>query len=202
MSGDSRAVPGERAVWRREGREEVHDFEILRVRRFSARSPRTRELHPFTLIECPDWVNVVALTVEGEIVLVRQYRHGVGASTLELPGGVVDPGEDPARAAVRELAEETGYAGDAPVLLGVVEPNPAIQTNRCRTYLIERCRPAGAPAPDAGEDLEVLTLPPEEVLRAARDGRITHALVLCALASWNRGWHDRSSPSPGTRAAR
>lgn len=170
--------------WETVGGADTSDFRIFRVRRFLARSPRTGDARPFTVLECPDWVNVIARTPDGSLVLVRQYRHGTGEDTLEIPGGMVDPGEEPARAAARELREETGFAGEEPVLLGVVEPNPAIQTNRCHTYLIDGCRRVADAAPDPGEDLEVEVMPEADVLAAARDGRIRHALVLCALLWW------------------
>lgn len=170
--------------WEREGPEETTDFRIFRVRRFLARSPRTGHARPFTVLDCADWVNVVALTPAGELILVRQFRHGTGEETLEVPGGVIDPGESPEHAGARELREETGYAGGAPRLLGTVEPNPAIQSNRCHTVLLEGCRRVGDADPDPGEDLETVVLPADEVLAAARDGRIRHALVLCALGWW------------------
>ena len=170
--------------WERVGDEEVQDFRIFRIRRFLARSPRTGEARPFTILDCADWVNVIACTDAGDCVLVRQFRHGSGDVTLEIPGGVIDPGEPPAAAAARELLEETGYAGGAPILLGSVDPNPAIQTNRCHTFLIEGCVRVAEPSPDPGEDLGVVLLPAAEVVAAARGGRIRHALVLCALAWW------------------
>jgi 8-oxo-dGTP pyrophosphatase MutT (NUDIX family) len=181
-----RIEPGDGGLrrWERAREGDVQDFRIFRVRRIAARSPRTGQVRPFTILECPEWVNVVAITVEGRVILIRQFRHGTGEVTLEIPGGVVEAGETPAAAAARELREETGYAGGEPRLLGVVEPNPAIQSNRCHLFLIEGCARVGDLALDAGEDIAVLTAAVDEVLAAVDDGRIRHALVLCALSKW------------------
>ncbi len=112
--------------WERVGAEEVSEHGIFRLRKFRARSPRTGDARPFTIVDTANWVNVIGVTRSGDLVLVRQYRHGVDRVTLEIPGGVIDPGEDPAAAAVRELLEETGWAGGAPELIGVVDTNPAV----------------------------------------------------------------------------
>lgn len=175
--------------WPRHPSEDETDFTIFRVRRFQARSPRTGQDRPFTLIDTSDWVNVFAETTAGDVVLVRQWRHGRGHVTWELPGGIIDASEDPAVAATRELREETGFEGDAPEYLGTVEPNPAIQTNRCHTYLIRNARRVAELSLDPGEDIVVETLPRRELATAVRDGRIRHALVVCAL--W---WADSEEP--------
>lgn len=167
--------------WDRESAEEIEEYGVFRVRRYLARSPRTGQSRPFSVIDTADWVNVIGITPDDRLVLVRQYRHGTDAVSLEIPGGIVDADEDPADAAARELREETGYAGAAPVYLGTVEPNPAILNNRCHTYLIRDCRPAGDQRLDPGEDIEVTTLPRSEIGAAVADGRIAHALVVCAL---------------------
>lgn len=172
--------------WDSAGPEEISDFGAFRIRRYLARSPRTGETRPFSVVETSDWVNVVALTTAGEVVLVRQYRHGSRRVALEIPGGVVDAGEDPGAAAARELREETGYAGGPPTFLGTVEPNPAILSNRCHTYLVQDCRRVGEPELDPGEDIEVATLPVAQIPAAIGDGRISHALVICAF--W---WFER-----------
>ncbi|MBZ0269951.1 NUDIX hydrolase [bacterium] len=170
--------------WERIGQESVSEHGIFRLHRFAARSTRTGRAHDFTVVETANWVNVVAVTKGGAFVLVRQYRHGVERVTLEIPGGIIDPGEAPADAAVRELREETGYAGSAPVALGVVDTNPAVFTNRCHTFLIRDCERVHETEPDAGEHIETLTMDEAGVRAAIADGRIAHALVLCGLA-----WH-------------
>ena len=105
-------------------------------------------------------MNVVALTEDGKAVLVKQFRHGTRETTLEIPGGAVDPGDrSPLAAARRELREETGYVARRWTRIGLVQPNPAFQTNACTTFLAEMCRRAGEPDPDEGEELEVVLVP-------------------------------------------
>jgi len=143
---------------------------------------------PFVVLDGPDWVNVVAVTAEGSWLFVRQFRIGSRTFTLEVPGGMVDAGEAPFVSAQRELLEETGYRSSRWRELGWVHPNPAFQLNRCFTYLAEDCTRVADMCQDAGEDLELLTLSTEEVMQAARNGAITHSLVLVAIFFWqNRG---------------
>lgn len=167
------------------------DYRIFTVRRDRRRSPRTQEVRAFSVIDCADWVNLIALTPADEVVLVEQFRHGISAPTIEIPGGMVDPGEAPLAAAQRELQEETGYVADRWIPLGVVTPNPAIQSNRCHTFLALDARPVGDQALDPGEDIEVLRAPLGEVPRWIAEGRIDHALVIAAffhLLALTGGW--------------
>lgn len=145
------------------------------------RSPRTQAEHVFSNVDSPDWVNVVALDEHGRMLLIRQFRFGTRAFTLEVPGGMVDPGEEPRVAAVRELREETGYVGSSVIALGSAEPNPAIFNNRVHMFLIEGCVRSGELVLDAGEDIEVLPTPVEEVFGLLHTGEISHALVAVAL---------------------
>jgi len=136
----------------------------------------------------PDWVNVVAVTAKGQVVLVRQFRHGTGQTTLEIPGGAVDPEDrSPLAAAKRELREETGYAARRWRRIGVVDPNPAFQTNSCTTFLAEGAFPAGDADPDEGEELEVVLVSPGRLGALVRRGTIRHALVIAALHWWRIG---------------
>ena len=145
-------------------------------------SPRTGRPHAFTVLDGPDWINVVALTDSGEMLLVRQFRHGTQTQTLELPGGSTDRRDaTPLEAAKRELLEETGHASDDWSLLGVVDPNPAIQSNACHTFLARGARKVADPQLDGGEDLSVVLLPRAEVERLLRDGTIRHSLTVAAL---------------------
>lgn len=136
----------------------------------------------FWRLECPDWINVIPLTPSDEVVFVRQFRHGIGAETLEVPGGQMDPGDGtPLEAARRELLEETGYAGEAWEPLGWVHPNPAILTNRCHSFLVRGVHPIAPIRNDADERTEVEVVPLGAVPGLIRSGRITHGLVLNAF---------------------
>jgi 8-oxo-dGTP pyrophosphatase MutT (NUDIX family) len=159
----------------------VEPRRIMAFQEVERRSPRTERVGTYEVLRLQPWVNVVALTQEDEIVLVEQYRHGIDAITLEIPGGLVDPGEDPMLAAARELLEETGYAGGEPELLGRVYPNPAIQDNVCSSYLVRDARPVAPPQLDPGEDIAVVTVSRGELPELLRRGRIRHSLVLSAF---------------------
>jgi 8-oxo-dGTP pyrophosphatase MutT (NUDIX family) len=161
--------------------EELQQCKVFAVRRTMARSPTTGEIHPFFQIEADEWVNVVPITADDELVLVRQYRHGSREITLEIPGGIVDPGETPAEAAARELLEETGYRAERVEAIGVVNPNPAIFGNRCHTFLAPGAARV-AEIQNAGlEETSVELVPVAEIPDHLREGRIDHALVVVAL---------------------
>jgi len=162
--------------------EDLSDYRVFRVRRDRRRSPRTGEAHDFHVLEMPEWVNVLAVTPEGGVVLIHQYRHGIARVSLEIPGGVVDPGDaSPAEAARRELLEETGYVADQIISLGKVSANPAIQTNECHTYLALGARPSGEQRLEAGEDIAVEVVDLNDIGALVGSGRIDHALVVAAF---------------------
>jgi len=165
--------------------EPLQDCVIFRVSRTLARSPRTGDVHSFHQIRAGDWVNVVPVTGEGELVLVRQYRHGCRRLTLEIPGGMIDPGETPDSAAARELVEETGYRADRLESLGWLNPNPALFDNRLHLFLAPGAAPVAEIRNDAGtEETSVELVPVTEIERMIADGRIHHALVIAALFRW------------------
>ena len=161
------------------------DTRIFRLDAHRRRSEETGREAEYYVLESGDWVNVVAVTVDDRIVLVEQYRHGVQRSTLEIPGGMVDPGDaSPEEAARRELLEETGFEAERWRLIGVVDPNPATHSNRCHTYLATGATRVQAPRPDEHEEIEVVLEPVERVPELLREGRITHALVIAAFHWW------------------
>lgn len=135
----------------------------------------------FYVIETPDWVNILPVTRRGELVLVRQYRYGNRELSWEIPGGVIDPGEAPVEAGLRELAEETGYGNGRATLLGSCSPNPAIINNRCHLVLAEGIERVQETAWDPSEELEVATLPLPEAVNWAVGGRISHVMSLWAI---------------------
>ena len=166
---------------------------LLQTRIFDVRSTRFR--HPvreverdFLVIDPPDWVNVIAVTSDQRMILVRQFRYGADGFSLEIPGGVIEKGEEPAIAGVRELQEETGYVGSPARILGHVQPNPAIQSNRCHFLLVEEASATTPVAWDHDEEIEVCVLPIEEVFSLARSGGITHSLTWNALFLFEPWW--------------
>ena len=175
------------APWTTIETEILGTYPIFELSRSRQRSPISGREHRFLKLDCPDWVNVIAVTEGGELVLITQYRHGTDSLTLEIPGGAVDPGESPATTAVRELEEETGYRPSEIIEIGTVEPNPAFLSNRCWTYLALGCRDDGEVHFDPSEEIEVSLAPLADFGRLIDDGSITHSLVVCAYDHLCRG---------------
>ncbi|MDH3590827.1 MAG: NUDIX hydrolase [Planctomycetota bacterium] len=170
--------------WRKTGSEVVYDARVFRVRRDSYEFGGA-PTHDFHVIEAGTWVNVVAVTPDGAVVLVRQFRHGIEEVSLEVPGGLVDGTDaDPAAGARRELLEETGYAGGPLRRIGSVTSNPAILNNRTESYLTQDAVPTADPAPDPNEELELVLVPKHEITGLVLRGEIHHSLSVCALAAW------------------
>jgi 8-oxo-dGTP pyrophosphatase MutT (NUDIX family) len=157
---------------------------LFRLRRRRFRSRRTGHAHDFYVTELADGVHTIAVTPDGRVVLVRQFRAGSGRDSLETPGGLLEPGEDPGEAGARELLEETGYAGDPPESLGILRPNPALLSMSITTVVIRNARRVADPRPDAGEELAIELVPAGELRAMIRDGRIDHATCVAGLLIW------------------
>ncbi len=167
--------------WKRVRSEPPLDFHVFTVHREWVADPRNGSEHDRVVIEAPDWVNVIPLTREGLVILIRQFRIGIRSNTLEIPGGAVEPGEEPIEAARRELEEETGYRPAQIELLGFVHPNPAIQNNRSYSYLATGCEKVDQGHQDAGEDILAELVERAAIPELIRSGQITHALVVSAF---------------------
>jgi ADP-ribose pyrophosphatase len=170
--------------WTRFASETLQNCRVFSVQRVRARSPRTGGEHDFYTIDASDWVNIVALTPDDCVVMVRQYRHGADRVTLETPGGMVDPGETPEQAAARELLEETGYAADEIVPLGGVNPNPALFSNRLHGFLARGARRVREVRNESTEETHVELVPLARLREEVRAGRVDHALVIAVAYLW------------------
>jgi ADP-ribose pyrophosphatase len=188
--GAGRGESGESLEWRRVSSEQLADCRVFKVRRDLCADPRGGGEHDFYVIEAPDWINVIPLTKDGEVVLIEQYRHGVEGVSLEIPGGMVDPGEEPRETAARELLEETGYEAAEVVFLGRTRPNPAIQNNWIHTFLARGVEYRREPLNQGTERTRVRLVRPEQVPALIAGGAIDHSLVVVGfhwLGLWERG---------------
>jgi 8-oxo-dGTP pyrophosphatase MutT (NUDIX family) len=168
--------------------EKLNSLRLFDLYRERSRSPRTGELHDFYVLEGVDWCNIVPLTDAGEVVMIRQFRHGTREVTLEIPGGMVDATDpSPLEAARRELLEETGYATEVVEPIGVIHPNPAIERHACHSFVARGVRLVAQQHFDQTEDIEVVLVPLREIPARVAAGEITHALVVVAFA-WLLGF--------------
>ena len=154
---------------------------IFTIESHLATNPRNGAQGKFFTAKFPDWVNIIALTPQHEVILIRHFRHGTRKFEIEVPGGCIEQDENPLHAAARELVEETGYTGDSPKLLGQTSPNPSLQDNSCFTILIENCQQTEEMNLDEGEDIEVLKVPLEEIKDLILSGKISNTMVVSAF---------------------
>jgi len=189
MSADFHSVSGTAPLpWERGAPSLLAKTRILSLQSVPFHHPRRGTRRDFVVVDAPDWVNVLAHTVDDRLVLVNQFRYGINATSWEIPGGVIEAGEDPVEAGVRELLEETGYSGGRARLLASVHPNPAFMSNRCHLVLVEQCRLTAPVQWDADEEIEVAAPLVAEVFARARAGGITHSLALDALFFFEPIW--------------
>lgn len=174
--------------WEELGSKKVADCRIFEVLSKRFCHPERRTEGDFYVIHARDWVNIVPITPNYEMVLVNQYRFGVKGTSWEIPGGVMDAGEEPVTAGLRELREETGYTSTKARLLGSVRPNPAIQDNTCHIVLAEQARLTDSLEWDEHEEIVTKAIPIQEVYQMMSNGEIFHSLVLNALLLYYPEW--------------
>ncbi len=169
--------------WKTLETEIVYRTPIFNLHRKRASHPK-RGQRDFYLLEAVDWVNIIPLTRDKKVVMIRQWRHGIGGFTLEVPGGMVDTSdESPMHAARREMIEETGFDSDKIIEIGKVHPNPAIQGNYCYSYLARDVRRVEQPHFDgSAEETEVVMVPLGDIRKLIASGHITHALTVAGFA--------------------
>lgn len=158
-------------------------FKIFSIKKSKRVNPRTSSTFDFFLIDALDWVNVIAITEQDELVLVEQYRHGSEEWLLEFPGGVVEADEpDPTLSGARELREETGYEAAEVSLIGSIRPNPAMLSNKLHVCIARNVRLSGSQLLDSGEDIRVVLKPLSELKNLIASGELRHAHVIAAVA--------------------
>lgn len=175
-------------TWKLLRSEEGEELPIFNVRYDWMENPRNGTTLKAVVLDVPDWVTISAVTPDKRIVAVRQYRFGAGEFTIELPAGLVNPGEPHRDAAMRELREETGYTSDDWVYLGWVQPNPAYQNNRLHQWLARDVRLTAPRELDEGEDIEVSVLAMDQVRQDIAEGRMRNSLALLTLSRVANLW--------------
>lgn len=169
--------------WKKLESKQIADCRVFSVSRQTSRaSHKSERSHDFYVLHGSNWVNVIPLTAEHQVVLIEQFRHGIEEVTLEIPGGGIDENDENAEAAAaRELLEETGFVAERFIRLGNNHPNPAIQSNICETFLALNVRQIQQPIFEGTEDIALRLVPLDSVPELVKSGQITHALVMVAF---------------------
>ena len=167
--------------WSLLGSRYVREYKILRVREDRYRFKPTGAEADFVICDSADWVVIVPITKDGDIVFVRQFRHGVRQVVLETPGGIMDPGEDPAETAARELLEETGFEAATWEMPGALFPNPALNNARCHVAVARECSKTSEPSLDPFERIDVELRPQSQLKKMIQSGELCHAQAIAAF---------------------
>ena len=168
--------------WQKVSSKQIANYRVFNIRSDVKVSPRTGREHDFYVIEAVNWVHVIALTRDGKLVMIEQYRHGSNTVELELAGGMIDSKDaSPLEAGLRELREETGYEGMRAEVIGQIYANPAIMNNICYTVLVHDCELKHTPELDQGEDVITTLVDLDQIPSLVMQGRIGHSLVVVGL---------------------
>ena len=203
---DQHATPLREPSWISDA-EGAHDRTLAETWLFRLRCERFRSrasgsVHDFFVAHLADGVHVLAVTPDQQVVMVRQFRAGSRRDSLEMPGGLLEPGEDPCAAGARELLEETGYAGDPSRLVGTLWPNPALLSMRITTIVVHNARRIAEPHPDQSEELAVEMVSVRDIRKLIETGRIDHAVCVAGLLWWLNLTATREIAQRVTRASR
>ena len=170
--------------WQVEASEYIHQLPWFTVRKDAIRMESGGTIPNYFIFEYPDWVNVVAVTTDGQLVLIRQYRHGIAGIHYELCAGVVDPGEDPLVAAQRELLEETGFGGGEWSHLMTLSANPGTHANLTHAFLAVGVSPKQAQHLEITEEITVHVVSPDRAREIINTGEMMQALHLAPLLKY------------------
>lgn len=171
----------EEMTWKTLSSEKIFDRPWLTVRKDKVQLPNGHVNNEYYTLHYPDWINVIAETKDGDIILERQYRHALGRVSTEIPAGVIEEGEDPLHAAQRELKEETGYEGGEWTELMTISANPSTMDNLCHCFLAKGVEKDAAQHLDYAEDLEYFLVQKDEVRHMLESGKFIQALMLAPL---------------------
>lgn len=168
--------------WQTIKQERLKDLKIFDLIKVERKHPDLGKQGSFVVLDSPEWINIIPITKDGKIVMIEQYRHGIDEITLEVPGGLVDENEEPAKAAQRECIEETGYAGPEDAeLIGINQPNPAFLNNLCYSYVWHDCEKKYEQKLDGNEDINVVLVPVDKAKELILNKTIQHSIVLNAF---------------------
>ncbi|OLS13833.1 MAG: NUDIX hydrolase [Promethearchaeota archaeon CR_4] len=167
-------------LWQKGKRELRGNYRVFKVYEQELSNPVTKRKYSAFLIDSQPWVNIVPLTPDLRVVMVKQYRFGLDSISLEVPGGLVEPGEDPADAAKRELREETGFEGNI-IKIGEASPNPALHPFKCHMFLALEVKKMGVQSLEPNEIIDLQFVPLQDIPRLINTGEINHSLVMNAF---------------------
>lgn len=168
--------------WKKVSTKILSDFKIFRLIENTSISPRNNKRFPFLVLDTNNWINIIPITKDGKVILIKQFRHGTDSITLEIPGGMVDNIDRSEKvAAERELLEETGYIAEEMIQLGVCSPNPAIFNNELHIFFARNVKKISEQKQDGSEDIEVIQVELDQIPELIRSEKINHALVIAAF---------------------